>query len=490
MHPILEHNQLQSRRNFLGRSGAGIGIAALANLLGSNSQANEPEDRRSNATGGLPGLPHGAVKAKRVIYLCQSGAPSQMDLFDYKPSLENLRGTELPSSIRKGQRLTGMTAGQAGFPIAPTMFKFAQHGRSGAWLSELLPHTSKVADELCIIKSLHTEAINHETGASFLLTGNERAGWPSIGAWLGYRLGASNQDLPPSAVMISLGTALGTGGQPVLDRYWGNGFLPSKYRAVKFRSEGDPVLYLKDPPGVDGDVRQDMLAAIKQLNQEQFLQFGDPEILSRSEQYDMAMRMQRTIPNLIDTSDEPESVLRLYGDDVRRPGTYAANCLLARRMAERGMRFIQLCHRGWDAHGDINHELPMQCRDVDQASAALLTDLENRGMLDDTLVVFGAEFGRTNYCQGSLDQDDYGRDHHPRCFTTWMAGAGVKAGISYGQTDDFSYNVVNNPVPVHDFQATLMHLMGIDHERLTFKHQGRRYRLTDVHGHVVKPILA
>ena len=435
---------------------------------------------------GLPGIPHFAPKAKRVIWLFQSGGPSQMDLFDYKPALDGLRGTELPDSIRKGQRLTGMTSTQEGFPVVNSLFKFKQHGQAGAWISELLPHTAKAADELCFIRSMHTEAINHDPAITFFQTGFQIAGRPSIGSWLAYGLGSESTDLPAFVVMVTQGT----GGQPLYDRLWGSGFLPTKYQGVKFRSVGDPVLYLSNPPGFGETQRRQYLDALGELNRMKLDEFGDPEISTRIAQYEMAFRMQTSVPELTDLSGEPERIFKLYGKDSRKPGTFAANCLLARRLAERGVRFIQLFHRGWDQHGTLPKAIRGQCEATDQASAALIADLKQRGMLDDTLVIWGGEFGRTVYCQGRLTEDDYGRDHHPRCFTTWMAGGGIKPGMTIGETDDFSYNVTKDPVHVHDLHATILHLLGVDHTKLTFKYQGRRFRLTDVHGNVVKQILA
>ena len=468
-----------TRRHFFSRGSTGIGVAALASLLGEDAWAN---------TGLLSGLPHFAPKAKRVIYLFQSGAPSQMELFDYKPKLSELRGTELPDSIRMGQRLTGMTATQASFPVVPSLFSFAQKGQSGAWISELLPHTAKIADELCFIKSVHTEAINHDPAITFFQTGFQLAGRPSIGAWLSYGLGSENKDLPAFVVMISQGSG-NRGDQPLYDRLWGSGFLPSKYQGVKFRSLGDPVLFLSNPEGLSAAGRRRYLDDLGQLNQMQFEQVGDPEIATRIAQYEMAYRMQSSVPELTDLSKESPATFELYGPESRKPGTYAANCLLARRLAERGVRFIQLFHRGWDQHTKLPAQIRPQCQDVDQASAALIQDLKQRGLLDETLVVWGGEFGRTVYCQGRLTADDYGRDHHPRCFTIWMAGGGVKRGITYGETDDFCYNITADPVHVHDLHATILHCLGIDHTRLTFKFQGRHFRLTDVHGNVVKTVL-
>jgi hypothetical protein len=435
------------------------------------------------------GLPHFAPKAKRVIYLFQSGAPSQMDLFDYKPRLHDLRGSELPDSIRKGQRLTGMTSTQESFPVAPSKFRFARHGQSGAWLSELLPHTARVADDLCFIKSMHTEAINHDPAVTFFQTGHHLAGRPSIGAWLSYGLGSENHDLPAFVVLISQGTG-NPNDQPLYDRLWGSGFLPTSHQGVKFRSVGDPVLYLSNPQGLSDAGRRRFLDDLGKLNQLKLDETGDPEIATRIAQYELAYRMQSSVPELIDVSSEPASVFEMYGPDSRKPGTFAANCLLARRLAERGVRFIQLFHRGWDQHTNLPKQIAGQCRDTDQPSAALLTDLKHRGMLDDTLIVWGGEFGRTVYCQGRLTADDYGRDHHPRCFTIWLAGGGVRGGMAHGATDDYCYNITADPVSVYDLHATILHLLGIDHKRLTFKFQGRYFRLTDVFGNVVTNILA
>jgi hypothetical protein len=479
MDPRHEHALLQTRRYFFGRAGSSLGLAALASLLPAESvRAETPV-----------GLPHFAPRARRVIYLFQSGAPSQMDLFDYKPQLEAVRAAELPDSVRMGQRLTGMTAAQPSFPIAPSRFRFARHGQSGAWVSELLPHTARVVDDLCIIRSLHTEAINHDPAITFFQTGAQLAGRPSIGAWLSYGLGSENADLPAFVVMISQGTG-NPNDQPLYDRLWGSGFLPSRYQGVKFRSVGDPVLFLSNPAGLDRATRRRMLDDLDRLNQLRLGDVGDPEIATRIAQYELAYRMQTSVPELVDVSSEPDHVFALYGDDARRPGTFAANCLLARRLAERGVRFIQLFHRGWDQHTNLPKQIAGQCRDTDQASAALVLDLKQRGLLDDTLVVWGGEFGRTVYCQGRLTATDYGRDHHPRCFTVWMAGGGVKPGFVFGETDEFSYNIVRDPVHVHDLHATMLHCLGIDHSRLTFLFQGRHHRLTDVSGRVVKPVLA
>ncbi len=466
-----------TRRHFFGSSAYGLGVAALASLLGDDLQAK-----------GLPGIPHFAPKAKRVIYLFQSGAPSQVDLFDHKPTLERMRGADLPDSVRQGQRLTAMTATQSSFPVAPSMFRFRQHGATGAWFSELLPRTAEIADRLCIVKSMHTEAINHDPAVTFFQTGAQLAGRPSIGAWISYGLGSENRDLPGFVVMVSSGS--GRNGQPLYDRLWGSGFLPTRYQGVKFRSTGDPVLYLSDPDGIDRAARRRFLDDLAQLNDIKYQDFGDPEILTRVSQYEMAFRMQASVPELTDLSKEPESMFELYGPESRKPGTYAANCLLARRLLERDVRFVQLFHRGWDQHTDLPAQIRKQCLDTDQASAALVRDLAQRGLLEDTLVVWGGEFGRTVYSQGKLTEDNYGRDHHPRCFTMWMAGAGVRPGASVGETDEFSYNVTRDPVHVHDLHATILHLLGIQHEKLTFKYQGRHFRLTDVHGKVVRKALA
>ena len=466
-----------TRRHFFGRSAYGLGVAALANLLGEDLSAS-----------GLSGMPHFAPRAKRVVYLFQSGAPSQLDMFDYKPQLERLRGSDLPESVRQGQRLTAMTATQTTFPIAPSMFRFQQHGESGAWISDLLPFTASIADRLCIVRSVHTEAINHDPAVTFFQTGAQLAGRPSIGAWISYGLGSANRDLPGFVVMVSSGS--GRNGQPLYDRLWGSGFLPTRYQGVKFRSTGDPVLYLSDPEGIDRAARRRFLDDLGRLNSIKHSEFGDPEILTRVSQYEMAFRMQASVPELTDLSQEPESTFELYGPESRKPGTYAANCLLARRLLERDVRFVQLFHRGWDQHTDLPDQIRKQCADTDQPSAALVQDLADRGLLEDTLVVWGGEFGRTVYSQGKLTEDNYGRDHHPRCFTMWMAGAGIKPGTAVGETDDFSYNITEDPVHVHDLHATMLHLLGIDHEKLTFKYQGRHFRLTDVHGKLVKKALA
>ncbi len=471
---------IYSRRQFLGRGSAGLGLAALSGLIN--------EDLRGDTeSGGLPELPHFAPRAKRVIYLFQYGGPSQIDLFDPKPQLTKLQSTDLPASIRMGQRLTTMTAGQSSFPVASSVFKFAQYGASGAPVSELLPYTARIADELCFIRSMYTEQINHDPGITFFQTGFQLAGRPSIGSWLAYGLGSENKDLPAFVVMTSRGGKLGD--QPLADRLWGSGFLPTRYQGVKFRSGADPVLYLSNPPGFDAKARRRFLDDLGELNNAKLQQTGDPEITTRIAQYELAFRMQTSVPELTDLSTEPDSTFEMYGPEARKPGTYAANCLLARRLAERGVRCIQLFHRGWDQHAKLPEQIQIQCQATDQASAALVQDLKQRGLLKDTLVVWGGEFGRTVYCQGKLTATDYGRDHHPRCFTMWMAGGGIKPGVTYGSTDEFSYNIAENPVHVHDLHATILHCLGIDHKRLTYKFQGRHFRLTDVHGNVISALL-
>jgi hypothetical protein len=463
-----------TRRQLLRALPAGLGSAALGELLG--------------AEGGVAGAPHHAPKAKRVIYLFQSGGPSQMELFDNKPRLVEFQNTQLPESVRQGQRLTTMSASQSSFPIVPSKYKLAQQGKSGAWVSELLPKTAEIADDLTFIKSMYTEQINHDPAVTYFQTGFQIAGRPSMGAWISYGLGAETKDLPAFVVMISPGS--GGGGQPLYDRLWGSGFLPSRYQGVKFRSVGDPVLYLSSPEGFPAENRRVFLDALQKVNELKQTETGDVEIATRIAQYEMAFRMQSSVPELTDLSKESAATLEMYGPDVRKPGTYAYNCLLARRLAERGVRFIQLYHRDWDHHGGLPKGLPKMCMQTDQASAALIRDLKQRGMLDDTLVVWGGEFGRTVYCQGRLTAEDYGRDHHPRCFTIWMAGGGVKPGITWGATDDYGYNITENPVHVHDLQATILHLLGVDHKRLTYKFQGRHFRLTDVGGEVVRDVLA
>jgi hypothetical protein len=480
-----EREQIQrsiTRRELFGESAVGLGTAALATLFTQDGQA---------ATGGIADLPHFAAKAKRVIYLLMSGAPSQVDLFENKPEVAKRRGEELPSSVQMGQRLTTMTAGQANRKLLPPIAPVRQHGESGMWISDFLPHTASIADKLCFIRSMHTESINHAPAMTMLLSGAEQPGRPSTGAWISYGLGSENDDLPTFVVMTSRDRE-GSCGQLFYDYYWGSGFLPSKYQGVKFRSEGgDPVLYLANPPGIGPTMRRGILDDVRKLNEIKLSAVGDPEISTRISQYEMAYRMQSSVPELLQLSSEPRSVLDLYGPDVTRPGSFARNCLIARRLVERGVRFVQLLHSGWDQHSNLPTQLVEQCKDTDQPSAGLIKDLEQRGLLQDTLVVWGGEFGRTVFCQGNMDnKKTHGRDHHPRCFTIWMAGAGIKPGMVHGETDDFSYNIAKDPVHIHDLQATVLHLLGIDHERLTFKYQGRHFRLTDVHGKVVQPILA
>jgi Protein of unknown function (DUF1501) len=477
LHPASSSFRRQFLRNSI------TGSAALATLLGSDFRAKA----LSAATTDKQPLPHFASKAKRVIYLFQSGGPSQLEMMDYKPKLKELHGTELPDSIRQGQRLTGMTSGQKNFPVVAPKFEFKQHGANGVWLSELLPHTGKIVDDICIVRSMHTEAINHDPAITFMQTGSQQPGRPSMGSWLSYGLGSEAEDLPAFVVMISHGTGKDAN-QGLLDRLWGSGFLPSSHQGVKFRSGSDPVLYLNDPNGIDRSLRRTMLDGLAKLNELQQKQDGDPEIATRMEQYEMAFRMQASVPNLTNLSDEPESTFDLYGPQAKTPGTFAANCLMARRMVERGVRFIQLYHRGWDNHGNLPSNIPKQCSDIDQPQAALVSDLKQRGLLDDTLVIWGGEFGRTVYSQGSL-QDDYGRDHHGRCFTMWMAGGGTRPGAVVGETDDYGYNIVSEPVHVHDLHATFLQCLGFDHERLTFRYQGRDFRLTDVHGKVIEKLL-
>jgi Protein of unknown function (DUF1501) len=483
------HNELNkyrmniSRRRFLTGASLGLGSVALGSLLVpgifSGRQENELE---------LPlGLPNFAPRAKRVIYLFQNGAPSQLESFDYKPLLNTLAGQDLPASIRMGQRLTGMTANQDKFPLVGSHFKFNQYGKSGAWISEMFPNIGKIADDICIIRSIHTDAINHDPALTFFQTGAQQGNRPSMGAWLSYGLGSENKNLPSFCVLLSKGKG---NGQGVYSKLWTNGFLDSVHQGVVFSSGEDPVLYLNNPEGQDKLSRRIMLDQLSQLNELSFRDFGDPEIHNKIQQYEMAYRMQTAVPELTDLSREPEHIIRMYGTDALVPGTYAANCLLARKLSEAGVRFVQLYHQGWDQHGNLVGEMPMQAKDVDRASAALVMDLKQRGLLDETLVVWGGEFGRTNYCQGKISKDNYGRDHHPRCYSIWMAGGGIKPGIVYGESDEFGYNIVKDPVSVHDFHATMLHLLGLNHEQLTFKHLGRRYRLTDVEGKLVEGIMA
>jgi len=465
-----------ARRHFLASSASSLGTLALASLL---------DPGFATASAGASEISKTDARAKRVIYLFQSGGPPQQDLFDYKPHLERVHGQETPASVFNGQRLTGMTAGQSSFPVAKSIFKFKQHGDSGAWISEVMPHLAGVADDLCFVKSLHTKAINHDPAITFLQTGFQIAGRPSIGAWMSYGLGSENQNLPAFVAMLS-----GKGDQPLYDRLWGAGFLPSIHQGVRFRSGEDPVLFLKNPSGFSTELRRKTLDHLGSLNRLRLDTVGDPEIETRIAQYELAYRMQTSVPELADVSDEPESTFDLYGPDAKKPGTYAYNVLIARRLSERGVRFVQLFHRGWDTHNGLPNQLRQRCKDTDQATAGLIKDLKQRGLLDETLVIWGGEFGRTVYCQGDLAPNNYGRDHHPRCFTMWMAGGGMKPGMTYGTTDDFSYNIAANPVSVHDLHATLLHQLGVDHERLTFKFQGRDYRLTDVEGKVVHELLA
>ena len=468
-----------NRQTFLKSSAGSLWLSAMMSLGRSESDSQTP------LSSGI----HHPAKAKRIIYLFQSGAPSQMDLFDPKPDLENRRGEDLPESIRQGQRLTTMTSGQSKFPVAPSMFKFAQHGKSGMWFSELMPHMASLADDWCQIRSMHTEAINHDPAITFCQTGSQLAGRPSIGSWISYGLGSQNKDLPAYVVLTSFGTGR-PDDQPLYDRLWGAGFLPSQHQGVKFRNKGDAVLYLSNPQGMDSQRRRRTLDRLDKLNRQHFDQLGDPEIQTRISQYEMAFRMQSSVPDLLSVADEPAHVLEKYGPDVKRPGSYAANCLLARRLAERDVRFIQLFHMGWDHHGGLPNAIKLQCRDTDQPTRALIEDLKERGLFDDTLIVWGGEFGRTVYSQGALSADNYGRDHHPRCFTTLITGAGVRGGHVLGQTDEYGYNITQDPVHVHDLNATILHLLGIDHTRLTYRFQGRDYRLTDIHGTRVDSILS
>lgn len=471
------------RRQFASRSSAAVGTAAVLSLL-SNGSPVQGDQSRSD----LP-LPHRPGRVRRVIWLTQAGAPSQLELFDHKPQLREQFNKDLPESIRKGQRLTGMTSGQARFPVAPSAFRFRQHGDSGLWCSETLPHTARIADRLCVIRSLHTEAINHDPAMTLLQTGHQIAGRPSTGAWLSWGLGSENENLPAFVVMISRPSGP-TNAQPLHERMWGSGFLPPRYQGVRFSPGTDPVLFLSNPPGITSARRRSMLDDVAALNRLKLAESGDPETRARIDQYEMAFRMQSSVPELADLSGESASVFERYGPESGKAGTFAANCILARRLAERGVRFIQLYHRGWDQHSSLPSGIRSQCYDTDQPSAALIEDLAERGLLDDTLVVWGGEFGRTVYSQGTLTASDYGRDHHPRCFSMWIAGGGIRSGTSYGETDDYSYNVVRDPVHIHDLNATVLHLLGFDHKQLTYRHQGRDFRLTDIHGNVVQDILA
>ncbi|MCP5523976.1 MAG: DUF1501 domain-containing protein [Verrucomicrobiales bacterium] len=473
-----------SRRMFLNRFGLGLGGIALSGMLGpAPALAGTPPGADLGILGGRL---HHPARAKRVIYLFMAGGPSQLETFDYKPLLNERQGQELPESVRMGQRLTGMSGNQASLPLAGSAFKFNQHGANGTWVSELLPHTAKVVDDLCLVRSMYTEAINHDPAITFLQTGAQISGRPSIGAWVHYGLGSDNEDLPAFVVLVTPGKV----DQPLYSRLWGSGFLPSRHQGVQFRSGTNPVLYLNNPPGVTPASRRQLLDRIRELNEHAAARTGDSGIDARIAQYEMAYRMQTSVPGVMDLSGEPESTFEHYGPDSRKPGTFASNCLLARRLAERGVKFIQLYHQGWDHHGSLPNGMKVQCRETDQPAAALVSDLKQRGLLEDTLVIWGGEFGRTNYSQGKLQPDNYGRDHHPRCFTAWMAGGGVRAGCVHGSTDEFGYNVVDGGVHVHDFHATLLHLLGVDHERLTYFFQGRYFRLTDVHGRVVKALVA
>ena len=471
-----------TRRHFLTKAGLGIGSAALGTMLFKDQLFGTNE-----ATSIPLGVAQFAPKAKRIIYLFQNGAPSQLETFDYKPLLNKMHGEELPASIRMGQRLTGMTSNQESFPLVGSTFGFAQHGQSGAWVSELFPHMASIVDEMCIVKSMHTEAINHDPALTFFQTGAQQGNRPSMGAWMSYGLGSENANLPAFTVLLSRGRG---NGQGVYSKLWTNGFLDSVHQGVVFSSGEDPVLYLKNPEGHDKESRRAMLDELAQFNSAAFENFGDPEINTRIQQYEMSYRMQSAVPELTDLSKESDNTIKLYGPDCLVPGTYAANCLLARKLSESGVRFVQLYHQGWDTHGNLASDMRMQAEDVDRASAGLIKDLKQRGLLDETLVIWGGEFGRTNYCQGKIDAENYGRDHHPKCFSIWMAGGGIKPGTVYGETDEFGYNITKDPVSVNDFHATVLHLMGINHEQLTYKHLGRRYRLTDVAGNIVKGIIS
>jgi len=479
MHPLSEARADINRRQLLGQLGFGLGTAALASLMG-----------RGAAADALPGLPHHAPKAKRIIYMMQGGAPSQVDLLDYKPGLAGRKGEPLPESVTMGQRRSTMTSGMKVLPLLPSIVPFRRYGKAGTWVGDYLPHIGSIADDICLVRSMHTEAVNHAPAMTFLLTGAEMPGRPSMGAWLSYGLGSLNDNLPTFVVLTSRDREASCG-QLFFDYYWGSGFLPSKYQGVKFRSNGDPVLYLSNPDGVSREVRRGVLDDLAAMNEIKRQETGDPEIATRISQYEMAFRMQSSVPELADISDEPQSILDMYGPDVKRPGSYASNCLLARRLIERDVRYVQLFHAGWDQHNNLPTQLKVQCVDTDQPSAALVKDLKQRGLLDDTLVIWGGEFGRTVFGQNDINNPKaHGRDHHPRCYSIWMAGGGIRPGMTFGETDDFSYSVAKDPVHVHDLQATILHQLGLDHERLTFKAQGRNFRLTDVHGRVVKEILA
>ncbi len=487
MNPLQEYQTQLTRRHFFGRTAAGMGTLSLASLLNPSLFAQDHKTR-SGDPGVLDKLHH-PPKAKRIIYLFMSGAPSQFETFDYKPKLVDMFDQDLPESVINGQRFTTMTSGQKRFPIAPSIFKFAQHGKNGTWVSELLPHTAGIADDICVVKSVHTEAINHDPAITYIQTGDQRPGRPSLGSWLSYGLGRMNDDLPAFVVLTSTWTGRKSA-QALYNRLWGAGFLPSRHAGVALRSQGDPVLYLSNPEGLDAGTRRNMLDALAKLNEKQFNAVGDPEIQTRIAQYEMAFRMQTSVPDLTDISNEPQHILDMYGPEAQTPGTFAASCLLARRLIERDVRCVQIFIRGWDQHGNLPKDIRNQCHDVDRGQAALVKDLKQRGLLDDTLVIWGGEFGRTTYCQGTLTKENYGRDHHPRCFSMWLAGAGIQPGMTYGETDDFSYNVTESPVHIHDLNATILHQLGVNHERLSFRYQGRDFRLTDVHGNVVQGILA
>lgn len=481
MNELLKHRLNITRRHFFGRTGMAIGSMALGSLL--------VKDMFSDESNSVPqvGLPHFAPKAKRIIYLFQNGAPSQLETFSYKPKLNEMFGQDLPASIRNGQRLTGMTANQEKFPLVGSYFNFNQHGKSGIWMSEIFPHLSSIADEMCMVHTLHTEAINHDPALTFMQTGAQTGNRPSMGAWLSYGLGSENKNLPAFTVLLSRGRG---NGQGVYSKLWTNGFLDSVHQGVQLSNSDERVLYLNDVNGLDRTDRRNQLDELSKLNALSYEKFGDPEIKTKIEQYEMAYRMQVAVPELTDISKESDSIIKMYGPDCLVPGTYAANCLLARKLSEAGVRFVQLYHQGWDTHGNLVGDLRMQAEDTDRSTAALIKDLKQRGLLDETLVIWGSEFGRTNYCQGGLTRENYGRDHHPRCFSIWMAGGGVKPGTVYGETDEFGYNIVKDPVHVNDFHATVLHLMGMNHEQMVFKHLGRRYRLTDVAGKVVEGLLA
>ncbi|MEC7567071.1 MAG: DUF1501 domain-containing protein [Planctomycetota bacterium] len=484
MNPIREAELIETRRHFFGRAATGLGAAALTSLMNPSAFAGP-----TTASGGALDAPHFAPKAKRVIYLFMSGAPSQLDMWDYKPKMQEWYDKDLPDSVRNGQRITTMTSGQKRFPIAPSTFQFKQHGEHGAWISELLPHTAGVIDDLAVIRTVNTEAINHDPAITYIQTGSQLPGRPSTGAWLSYGLGSMNQNLPAFVVLHSTVNG-GFGGQALYARLWGSGWLSTRHQGVSLRSTGDPVLYLSNPKGISSKMRRKMLDKLAVLNQDRFDEVGDPEIQSRIAQYEMAYRMQTSVPELTDISGETQATLDMYGPDVMKPGTFAANCLLARRLAERDVRFTQVFIRQWDQHGNLPKDIRRQCGIIDQPCAALINDLKQRGMLEDTLVIWGGEFGRTIYCQGGLTKTNYGRDHHPRCYTKWMAGGGIQGGVVYGETDDFSYNVQEDPVHIHDLNATMLHCLGINHEQLTYRHLGRDFRLTDVHGNVVQALLS